>query len=314
MSKKKPLCPTWGLDPEFHIFDNTKKRIVNAIPVIGHDKYDPLDLGDGFKLYSDNVLAELSLPIATNKRGVMANIMTALNRAQKSLGPRYNLVARAAVIYDPEELGPKPAKDEVVIPPAWSIGCTPNFNGYTGKANENAPFEDNMRTGSFHIHIGNPDYKEGTDDRLLTVESKHIAVRLMDTFVGCAAVIVSGDPSAKERRKLYGRAGEFRPTPYGIEYRVLENFFLRSPDLTELIFDLAAYAMWTLDEENHEDVFKKCPAKEVQKAINEEDLDLAKKLLYASPLSGDMCHRISESQLLGISTDPIRGWSLGGAS
>lgn len=43
---------TLGSDPELFLYDTEQKKIVSAIPVLGkHDKYNPIDLGDGIKMY-----------------------------------------------------------------------------------------------------------------------------------------------------------------------------------------------------------------------------------------------------------------------
>ena len=39
-----------------------------------------------------------------------------------------------------------------------------------------------------------------------------------------------------ERRNLYGKAGCFRLTPYGVEYRVLSGYFLKTKALEEWVF------------------------------------------------------------------------------
>jgi hypothetical protein len=40
----------------------------------------------------------------------------------------------------------------------------------------------------------------------------------------------------KERRKLYGKPGAFRPKPYGCEYRVLSNAWVDKPEVASLLF------------------------------------------------------------------------------
>jgi len=197
--------------------------------VLKHDKHNPKDFGDGIKVYSDNVLLELQFPPQDSMGGFMEIMMRALSLAQEFLGEDYTMIAKAAHMFDVIEVGLRPKDNEPIMPPAWSIGCTPNFDAYKGEMNKMGPFVSGERTGSFHIHIGNAEWKAGKDERLMTRESKHLAVKLMDIFVGCAAVIICGDSSSKDRRKMYGKAGEFRPTPYGIEYRVLENYYLHRP-------------------------------------------------------------------------------------
>ena len=45
------------------------------------------------------------------------------------------------------------------------------------------------------------------------------------------------------RRELYGKAGAFRPKPYGVEYRTPSNIWIRSRDMRRCIFDLVQIAI-----------------------------------------------------------------------
>jgi hypothetical protein len=68
-------------------------------------------------------------------------------------------------------------------------------------------------------------------------------IRLMDIFVGMASVPFDQDPLQVERRKHYGRAGEFRIKPYGIEYRTLSNFWLSHYVYVSMVYGLARQAI-----------------------------------------------------------------------
>ena len=75
-----------------------------------------------------------------------------------------------------------------------------------------------------HIHIGfaNPDDNMAID-----------LVRYMDLYLGVPSVIMDSDLL---RKKVYGTAGRFRITSYGVEYRVLSNFWLASEELMRWAF------------------------------------------------------------------------------
>jgi hypothetical protein len=45
------------------------------------------------------------------------------------------------------------------------------------------------------------------------------------------------------RRQLYGKAGAFRPKPYGMEYRVLSNRWLDSEPLMRWVYNTLQTAM-----------------------------------------------------------------------
>ena len=74
-------------------------------------------------------------------------------------------------------------------------------------------------------------------------EDPLLAVKILDIVVGNTCVIMDRAPSQVERRKVYGRAGEYRLPAHGIEYRTLSNFWLRSYQLTHLVFSLARFAI-----------------------------------------------------------------------
>ncbi len=259
MSKTK-LITTLGSDPEMMLFDAKNEKMVSAIAVLKNDKDHPSDLGDGIKMYADNVLVECAFPPALSKDAFIETMRKALQRMVLALGPDYRLHPQAAWTYSEEALSD---------PRAWKIGCNPNFDAYIGRENEIKDFGKlRLRTGSCHIHIGNADWKQGGDLPLLKRKDKLNAIKLLDLFVGVPSVVFDKDFTAIERRKLYGKAGEFRPTPYGVEYRVLGNFVLRNPRLMELVLDLVNLAMDHIREGTADDVLKAINPEVVQDVIN----------------------------------------------
>ena len=45
------------------------------------------------------------------------------------------------------------------------------------------------------------------------------------------------------RKQLYGKAGAFRPKPYGVEYRVLSNFWIFDKEKTNTVWNLTERAV-----------------------------------------------------------------------
>lgn len=306
MTHKKKLFLTLGSDPELFVFDHKEGRIINALTVLKKDKHDPIDLGSKKKLYADNVLAEAAFPPSFTATAATMMMKDVLKASHEFLGERYSLLPIASHVM--QDLPEKPS-DELVkkwledktggikIAPEWQIGCNPNFDVYAGEfgdARPQTPFKDGLRTGSFHIHIGNADMDDMDECRLLTASSKVTAVKLMDIFVGLSEVIFNNDSSSLKRRELYGRAGEHRPTSYGIEYRVLSNYALRSPKLTQLVFELTEYAMSMFDHDNlAEECVDMHNMLEVQRAINTQDKTLATAILGESWLPAKMFDRVN---------------------
>jgi hypothetical protein len=117
---------------------------------------------------------------------------------------------------------------------AIRAGCEPDYNAWT--LSENIPpdyITTNTRAAGGHLHIS-------FDQAVNSPENRVKFVKALDLVLGVPSVIFDGD---KERRKLYGKAGAFRPKdtnnsdPYdGVEYRTLSNFWLRSNELMSFVY------------------------------------------------------------------------------
>lgn len=268
---KESLITTKGADPELMIIDRATGVPVSAINILRRDKHDPIDLGDGIRCYHDNALLEFSFPPAYSNETFIAVIRSALERLKDLLGNKYWILPKSAHKF------PKAMLED---PLAWMAGCDPNFCAYTDEENPAAKFVDGTRTGSSHLHIGNVNYKHPRGlTKLLTEQSRIRAIRIMDIFVGCASVLMDRDPTSVERRKLYGKAGEFRPTPYGIEYRVLSPYFLSHPKLVEIVTQLADYAMKHLENDTDLDVIAELDRDSIVSCINNNNAVLAKAII-----------------------------------
>lgn len=315
---KKPQI-TLGSDPELMLCDLATGNIVSAVPVLKNSKHNPINLDQGVRLYADNTLMEFSVAPSETPGSAVMRMRDALRRIQRHLGKSFSFKAIASHNFD--ELPPKP-DDELVIkwlsdlvPPdavaqEWQVGCKPNYCVYSPDTpRPQKPFTNNMRTGSFHIHIGNKNYRNPEENFLMTRESKIIAVKLMDIFVGCASIIFDKDETAPARKELYGKAGEYRETKYGIEYRVLSNFALRSPSTTALVFQLTKFAMDVASfAPLYEAVFSSIDESDVVCAINENDKKLASQILNDVELPWKFRSEIEKDRL----TSPLlaHSWSL----
>lgn len=129
-------------------------------------------------------------------------------------------------------------------PEAAEIGCAPDFNAWTDKENiPPADFAKNtFRSCGGHIHVG---YVEGSgNDFLLDAVGKRRMIQAMDCLHGMISVLLDNSKEAIERRNIYGKAGCYRPTDYGVEYRTLSNFWCRTDNLKRLMYRLTADALY----------------------------------------------------------------------
>lgn len=278
---KDLLRPSLGSDPEIMCYSVEEKKIVSSIPVLKRDKNNPIDLGDGIKMYADNVLIEASFPPSKNRASMVKLMRTVFTRMQEKLGDKYRLLPKAAHVYSNKEL-----KAEYGIDPMIG-GCDPSFNVYRMEINDIPNFQGGLRSGSFHIHLGH--------NRLLDFDTRVSAVKLLDIFLGCSSVIFDKDETALNRRDLYGKASEHRMPPHGVEYRCLGPWSLRSPKTTALVLDLADYALESLRSGKELDIINSVDENNVQEAINTCNPVLAKKVLVQAGMSGELMTRVEAS-------------------
>lgn len=100
------------------------------------------------------------------------------------------------------------------------------------------------------------------------MNSNHIIAHL-DLFLGVPSILLDKDT---ERRKMYGKAGAFRSKPYGVEYRVLSNFWIANEELVTWCFNNVKAAIDFIDSGKEIDAndYDKIVA-----AINKSDKELA---------------------------------------
>ncbi len=99
-------------------------------------------------------------------------------------------------------------------------------------------------------------------------------IKTLDMFVTVPSLFLDPD---KQRRKLYGKAGEFRfATSYiGCEHRSLSNFWLNSPETMAWVYRQVEKAIEFINNDNTIEDNKDL----IQIAINDCDLALADKLI-----------------------------------
>jgi hypothetical protein len=142
----------------------------------------------------------------------------------------YTLVATPTALFDAEYFDSLP-------PVPKELGCTPDFNAYTKKANMPPKTDKPFRTGAGHIHVG-----WGSDLDPNDYDHYRECIRLvkqLDAALFFSSLLWDADES---RRTLYGKVGTFRAKPYGLEYRPLSNAWLNDPELILWVYDATVRA------------------------------------------------------------------------
>jgi hypothetical protein len=118
-----------------------------------------------------------------------------------------------------------------------------------------------LRTLGGHVHIGLPNPEEG-----------QLVACFADVLLGIPSILLDKDT---RRRQMYGKAGAFRPKPYGCEYRVLSNFWLRSEATMRWVYQQAQLAAIAALSQDFALIEKAGGPDEIQRIINEGDTDAA---------------------------------------
>lgn len=237
-----------GCDPELFVFSKKKKRVVSAHNLIPGTKKNPHIVNCG-AVQVDGVAAEFNIEPASTVGQFAANIAIVKKSLQDILDWQgrkdndvYQLVSKPCVFFTKTYWAtiPKEAKE---------LGCEPDFDAYTMRANVKPDSDMLMRTGSGHIHISWGDKVTAIDDTWMDLCAdlvKHLDHHLL--------------PESKKwdkdelRQKLYGRPGAFRPKNYGVEYRVLSNAWLDDYRIVAYIYQTTRMitAKWLNNEKKEQ--------------------------------------------------------------
>ena len=256
-----------GADPEVFVKQNGK--VVSGYGLIPGTKDKPFPVKNG-AVQVDGMALEFNIVPATSSKEFISNITSVLSTL-KSMVPEHELVLEAVAKFDRKYLEKQPRE-------AVRLGCDPDYNAYTIRRNSPPDSRKLFRTAAGHIHIGwtndvdvyNPDH----------INNCVSIVRNLDITLGVPSVLFDDQI---ERRKLYGKAGAFRPKPYGVEYRVLSNKWLNSAQLIDFVYTTTLKTINNLF--NGEDLTNKI--KDAEKCINTSNKKIASHIVKVLGMEPD---------------------------
>lgn len=220
-----------GADPELFMRHPDNGDFVSAHDRIPGTKWEPHKVPFG-AVQVDGTALEFNIDPAYSVDEFVHNLQ-AVRKTMADMVPGYNVVAEPVARFEPEYF-------KFTVPSsAKELGCMPDFNGWTEEVNPRPdPQGEPIRTAAGHIHIG---WGEGFDveDRDHFLQCCKVA-RQLDYYLGMYSLLWDKDGT---RRQLYGKAGAFRPKPYGMEYRVLSNRWLDSEALMRWVYNTVQTAM-----------------------------------------------------------------------
>lgn len=245
-----------GADPEIFV-ENGKGELIPAFEFLpDHEsaiKNEPKLMdkirGTGYQPFWDGYQAEFNVRadfcIAYMMDSVREGLKKTLQDARKK-DPSAQLSLKTTMDIPLERLA---TDDRRYV----QFGCTPSLSVYPDETfPEVEPDTIPFRSAGGHIHFSyNRDVKE--------------AVIGLDRVLGVLCVSLFQKYDDPRRRILYGRAGEYRKTPYGMEYRVLSNAWLCNPIVANMVYELARrvarlgnWSSWVAAEKEVRDCINNC--------------------------------------------------------
>lgn len=276
MKQIEYLTMNFGCDPEFFFAKKTLKGRVGRI--IGAEKIIPkegVQVGNNTgAIIVDGVQAELNPKPSACRQNHAKLIHHALLRVSQLM--KSNRRKRITINWKPT-VRVTPSELRSLSPEYRILGCSPSLNAYDEHIEMPDPTTYPYRSAGGHIHIGFV-YKDGKDPvRDLLKGDLKTVVKVLDIIVGNTCILIDRDEGNIERRKAYGRAGEYRKPPHGLEYRVLSNFWLKDYKLMSFVFGLMRLGIgFANSKEAVTKLFKAVKEEDIRNAINNNDFGLAK--------------------------------------
>ena len=261
-----------GTDPEIFVEDENAQ-------VIPAYKFLPAKTNSKTDVFWDGFQAEMTTPSGGCLGGLTGNVgvglISIISRARK-LFPKAKLVYKNVIDIPYEEL--QTAADEYV-----ALGCAPSMNAY--EEFEEIVVENprmlGIRFAGAHMHFG----------QSMDVKSYPTQVKHMDAIGAVATTLLLRDMEDPRRRLFYGRPGEYRTPPHGLEYRVISSGVLCHPAVWNLSFDLVRASRyiaiqypksWVWEEAEVKDILRGLDYKAAEKLIgrNQAVFDAILDTLY----------------------------------
>jgi hypothetical protein len=136
---------------------------------------------------------------------------------------------------------------------------------------------------------------------------------MLDYLLGNTSVLIDRDRANATRRRVYGRAGEFRKQKHGLEYRTLSNFWLEAYPLMSFVTAMAKLAITIVNKSNKRHDYESAilnavDGNDIRNAINTNSYALAlKNWKKIEPVLLDMLEDGEEfHEEFPISNDNIR--------
>lgn len=248
-----------GTDPEAFLYDMDGKPI-SSVGLIGGSKAFPKFFDeDGYAVQEDNVTVEFNVPPSRSEDEFVAVINKAKTLVSGVLPKGLKMVFNPSEMFTDEQLDNEQAQE---------FGCSPDFNAWKREMNPRPDAHTNLRSAGGHIHVS---YDPENMDTTLEL------IKYMDLYLSVPAVLLDIDT---RRKQLYGKAGAFRFTSWGLEYRSLSNFWLQTDESIKMVFRQTQRAIEAYNQVGHSYFLdNQRLSDEVIECINTNNADMANSLI-----------------------------------
>ena len=291
MKKIQYLSVLFGADPEFFFKQNGSvigaEKVLPKEGVVQMERYYKYDANGNHErdakgeyiileraiggplIIIDGVQAELNVVPNHCRQSFSTNLSVCFRKiAEQIHGKDITASFAQTVEVDKEEM-------QTLSKDAQQFGCAPSKNVYgRTKVEVKDASKYYSRSAGGHVHIGHG----GSPTVKKVLANTDITIPMLDIIVGNTCVLIDRDPGNIERRKNYGRAGEYRLPKHGLEYRTLSNFWLRSYQTMSLVMALVRFAVCVAgDEAVSKELLALVDLEKIARAINENDAVLAQE-------------------------------------
>lgn len=210
-----------GADPE--LFLRRDGEFHSGHGMIPGNKFEPYPVEDG-AVQVDGMALEFNINPARNEKEFLHNINHVLGQLHDMIPAEFDVAIDPVAWFSEDHMKEQPEEAKI-------LGCAPDFDAYQMLPNDLPDQTMRMRTAAGHVHVG---FTEGADvDSFGHFTDCAMLAKQLDYFLGIPSIVLE---SSNKRREMYGKAGCFRPKPYGMEYRTLSNFWLKSDKLMSFVY------------------------------------------------------------------------------
>ena len=202
-----------GADPEFFVKKKGSDAPISAHGLVPGDKKHPHKVLNG-AVQVDGMALEFNIDPAKGPKTFVKNINSVMKQIM-AMTPGLDVYEGCVAEFGAKYIEGQPEE-------AKMLGCEPDYNAYTGDINPRPDAKTPFRTAAGHVHVGwTKDIDPHHPDHF---EACKTLTKQLDVHLALPSLLWDGE---KKRRDLYGKLGCFRPTSYGMEYRVLSNAWLK---------------------------------------------------------------------------------------